>query len=187
MVFSWYEKEMRDFMKKKLSTIVLMFMMFLLLSACGKKDGDELIKTSEPFEYVDVQIGDSKDEVLEKCGDDAEEITDALVGYNNLKLIYNANSQWISFPLNDSGNVYGIASTWRTESEEGAQNIYNNLKSKCESKYGDSYDATHDDEVTERCVWETSEYRVMLILQLNDKLNGNMASIQYWDYNEMTN
>ena len=159
--------------------------MVLPLSACSKKEGDVLIKTSEPFDYVDVHIGDSKDEVLEKCGDNASSNTDTLIGYDNLDPVYKAKSQWIAFPLNDSGNVYGMASTWKTESEDGAQKIYDDLKSKCESKYGDSYNATHGDEVAERCIWEEDEYRVTLILMLNDKSNGNLATIDYYDYRNL--
>lgn len=81
--------------------------------------------------------------------------------------------------LNDSDIVYGLGANWHTETESEAAEIYDSLKEKAESEYGDSFEETHDGDSFERCNWETDSYSVYITLETGDSLNGNLVEIEY--------
>lgn len=172
-------------MRKKLLIFGVIVTTIFSLTACSKKDGEQLQKLDSPFAFSEVKIGNSKADILEICGESPTQETELFVGYDDLDNIYNCTSQWIAYMLNDSDEVSGISGTWKTETEDGAKLIYDNLKEICQEEYGDDFDATHGDEVDERTVWESSNCRVAISLQLNDKLNGNCVTAEYTDYQKM--
>jgi hypothetical protein len=177
------QREREGFMRKRKNLVILIALVSVFtLSACSKKEGVELIKTSEPFGFISVKPGDSKEDVKVVCGDDPSKEEVGLIGYDNLKTVFESKSQQVVFTLNTSNEVNVMSAAWTTESEEGAQRIYDNLKKKAESTYGDSYDDKHEDEVSERCVWETEGYRFWITLDLNNPQIGNLVNMLYIDY-----
>lgn len=163
-------------MKKK-PVILIMLCAFLLMSACATSNKEP----SGPLDFLEIKTGSSKEDVLKKFPN--ANIMESGINCDNIDTDYGSKNTLAYFSLNDSNQVFEMGVNWRAITEKEAKKIYDSLKSKAEAKYGDSYDATHGDEVSERCIWETDDYRVCIILELGTSLNGNLVDIEYTDYN----
>ena len=163
---------------KKIFPPAIIITASICLIGCGKKDAAEKDESKSPFDFYGVEIGDSKSDVIELCGEPTDQRDTVYLGYDDLDPIYDCILQRISYTLNDSNNVQGILGAWTTDTGDAAQDIYNTIIEKCIDEYGDSYDDTHGDEVTERCIWETPEYRAYVVLM------DNRVEMEYTDYEE---
>lgn len=164
-------------MKKKPIVLIVMCALFLLMSACSTSKKE----SSDPLEFLGIKTGSSKEDVLKKFPN--ANVMESAINCDNIDTDYGSKNTLAYFSLNDSDQVFEMGVNWRAITEKEAKKIYDSLKSEAEEKYGDSYDATHGDEVSERCIWETDDYRVCIILELGTSLNGNLVDITYTDYN----
>ena len=174
-------------MKNQKRILSLAAIMSVCLLGCGNNTNMQDNSSKAPFDFYGVKIGDSISTVSELCGEPDDKKDNVYIGYDNLDPLYDCQSQRIAFSLNDSNDVWGMLGQWQVENEDVAREIYDTVKEKCINEYGDSYDDTHGDEITDRCVWETPEYRVHVLLQVDDPINNNETYVtaEYMDYNEM--
>ena len=181
------EQGEREGAMKRRSILSLAVIISFCLIGCGNSVNTNDKSSDAPFDFYGVKIGDSVSDVSELCGAPNDKKDSAYIAYDNLEPLYDCSSQRIAFSLNDSNNVWGMLGQWQVGNEDEARKIYDTVKEKCINKYGDSYDDTHGDEITDRCVWETPEYRVHVLLQVDDPINNNETYVtaEYMDYNEM--
>ncbi|WP_461818401.1 hypothetical protein [Faecalimonas sp.] len=171
-------------MKKKIVVLLMACALAFNFSACsdnndaGKSASSSKQELSAPLEFLGINTGDTKDDVLSKYPD-ATVLDNGNINCRNIDTDYGNENNLAFFMLNDSSIVYGLGANWRTETENKAREIYDSLKEKAEAEYGDSFEVTHDGDSFERCNWETDKYSVYIALETGDALNGNLVEIEY--------
>ena len=171
-------------MKKKIVVLLMACALAFNFSACNNKNdagnsaSSSKQELSAPLEFLDINTGDTKDDVLSKYPD-ATVLDSGDINCSNIDTDYGDENNLVFFMLNDSDIVYTMGVNWRTETENEAKEIYNSLREKAEAEYGDSFEITHDGDSFERCNWETDEYSVYIALETGNSLNGNLVEIEY--------
>lgn len=154
-------------MKNKLIVIfIVAIMLGTFLTACGNKD---------VFGFLDVEIGDSKETVKEKYGDDFALNQGNIYAYTNIKKEYESKEQYVSFTFGDE-KVDSINATWTLESDEDAKKVFDDIKETAIKQYGDKFETEKNSGSAEYIRWNT-ESQLINIIRTDDDANGNKVSI----------
>lgn len=156
-------------MRKKFLIAALLAMISLLVVSCGKSQKDV-------WAFLDVKIGDSKEDGKENYGDDWELNQGDIYAYTNIKSPYDCEEQYVSFLFDSDEIIYSINATWTLETADEAKKLFDSLKKKSTKQYGDEYESGKSDNPAEYARW-SSDSSIINISLTDDDLNGNKVSI----------
>ena len=167
-------KERGAFVKQKIfrdmtCCIILFSLMVLSLTGCGQKD---------IFGFLDVKIGDSFDEVVEKYGDDFASKSAPIYAYTNIEKAYECEEQYIAFNFDSDNNVDSLNATWTLNSIDEVNNLFDTLSGIASKQYGDDYEVINDSEHSKTVRWNDGSYQLDIIC-VNDQTNGCKVNISY--------
>ena len=105
--------------------------------------------------FLDVKIGDSKEDVKENYGDDWELNQGDVYAYTNIKSPYDCEEQYVSFLFDSDEIIYSINATWTLETADEAKKLFDSLKKNLQNSMVMNMNLGKSDNPAEYARWSS--------------------------------